>query len=406
MRQDTLAVHAGRDDFVALGVHAAPIDLSTTYPFADLDQATASYDSMVAGGPPLGSSIYARLHNPTVARFEEALAALERTDEAVAFSSGMAAMTAVLLAMKAHGAHVVAIRPVYGGTDHLLQSGLLGGSVTFCHPHEVAASLRPDTGIVILETPANPTLDLVDIADVVRQAGPVPVLVDNTFATPILQTPVTQGATFVLHSGTKFLGGHGDVLAGVVATTTAWAMKLRQVRAITGAVLHPLAGYLLHRGLQTLPIRVRAQQAGAQVLAGRLRQHPAVLEVLYPDSPGADPRGLLGRQQLGPGSLLSFRVRGGHEGARAVLRALRIITCAVSLGTVDTLIQHPAGITHRILDQHALADTHITEDLLRLSVGLEDPADLWADLEQALGTVGRSDDQTVGEPQEDLALYF
>jgi methionine-gamma-lyase len=414
MKKDTLAVHAGRDDFATLGVHAPPIDFSTTYPFADLDQATASYDSMVGGGAPLGSSIYARLHNPTVARFEEALAALEHTDAAVAFSSGMAAMTAVLLAMKAHGAHVVAIRPVYGGTDHLLQSGLLGGSVTFCHPHEVAASLRPDTGIVILETPANPTLGLADIADVVRQAGPVPVLVDNTFATPILQNPARLGATFVLHSGTKFLGGHGDVLAGVVATTSAWAMKLRQVRAITGAVLHPLAGYLLHRGLQTLPIRVRAQQANAQFLAERLRQHPAVLEVLYPDSPGADPRGLLGTQQLGPGSLLSFRVAGGHESARVVLHALRTITCAVSLGAVDTLIEHPAGITHRILDEHAREDTHITEDLLRLSVGLEDPADLWADLEQALGTVRRPEAQTVarsdvrmvGEPEEDLALYF
>jgi methionine-gamma-lyase len=320
MRPDTIAVHAGRDDLAALGVHAAPIDLSTTYPFADLDQATASYDSMVAGGAPVGSYIYARLHNPTVARFEEALAALEHTDEAVAFSSGMAAMTAVLLAMKAHGAHVVAIRPLYGGTDHLLQSGLLGGSVTFCHPHEVAVSIRPDTGIVLLETPGNPTLDLVDIADVVRQAGSVPVLVDNTFATPILQNPAQFGATFVLHSGTKFLGGHGDVLAGVVATTSAWAMKLRQVRAITGAVLHPLAGYLLHRGLQTLPIRVRAQQANAQFLAERLRQHPGVLGV-HPMMPGADPRGLSAPSSW-PGSLLVPRRR-GHEGARAVLRAVR-----------------------------------------------------------------------------------
>jgi methionine-gamma-lyase len=414
MNPDTLAVHAGRDDFAALGVHAAPIDLSTTYPFADLDQATASYDAMVAGGAPVGSPIYARLHNPTVARFEEALAALEYTEEAVAFSSGMAAMTAVLLAVKEHGAHVVAIRPLYGGTDHLLQSGLLGGSVTFCHPHEVAASLRPDTGIVILETPANPTLELADIADVVRQAGTVPVLVDNTFATPVLQNPATLGAAFVLHSGTKFLGGHGDVLAGVVATTRAWAMELRQVRAITGAVLHPLSGYLLHRGLQTLPIRVRAQQANAQVLAGRLQQHPAVIEVLYPGVGGADPRGLLGTQQRGPGSLLSFRVRGGHEGARAVLRALKTITCAVSLGSVDTLIQHPAGITHRILDAHAREDTHITEDLLRLSVGLEDPADLWADLERALDALGRADGQTgrraeeqpLAEAEEDLALYF
>jgi methionine-gamma-lyase len=383
MKPDTLAVHSGRDDLAALGVHAPPIDLSTTYPFSDLDQATASYDSMASGGAPLGSPIYARLHNPTVARFEEALAAMEGADEAVAFSSGMAAMTAVLLAARAAGNHVVAIRPLYGGTDHLLQSGLLGLDVTFATPDGVAAALRADTALVIMETPANPTLDMVDITAVARAAGPVPVLVDSTFATPVLQRPVEHGATFILHSATKFLGGHGDVIAGVVATTSAWAVKIRQVRAITGAVLHPLAGYLLHRGLQTLPVRVRAQQANAQAVAEGLQKHPSVLAVFYPGLSG-DPAGLLGRQQLGPGSVLSFRVAGGHAGARRVLGALRLITRAVSLGSVDTLIEHPAGLTHRVVDPDALEAAGITEDLLRLSVGLEDPADLVADLFQAL----------------------
>jgi methionine-gamma-lyase len=384
MRTDTLAVRSGRDDLAGLGVHVPPIDLSTTYPFSDLDQATASYDSMAAGGAPMGSAIYARLHNPTVARFEEALAALEGADEAVAFSSGMATMTAVLLAVKERGRHVVAVRPLYGGTDHLLQSGLLGHEVTYARPDGVAGALRPDTALVIMETPGNPTLDLVDIAAVVRQAGGVPVLVDSTFATPVLQQPIRQGATFVLHSATKFLGGHGDVIAGVVATNSNWAVKVRQVRVITGALLHPLAGYLLHRGLQTLPVRVRAQQAGAQQIAERLLEHPNVTSVCYPGLPGADPLGLLGRQQLGPGSLLSFRVRGGHEGARRVLNALRLVTRAVSLGAVDTLIEHPAGLTHRIVDPEAKAQSGISEDLLRLSVGLEDPADLLADLSQAL----------------------
>jgi methionine-gamma-lyase len=304
-------------------------------------------------------------------------------------------MTAVLLAVKGGGAHVVAVRPLYGGTDHLLQSGLLGGTVTFCHSHEISASIRPDTGLVVMETPANPTLGLVDIVDVVRQAGEVPVLVDSTFATPILQNPAALGAAFVLHSATKFLGGHGDVIAGVVATTSAWAMQLRQVRAVTGALLHPLAGYLLHRGLQTLPVRVRTQQANAQLIAERLLEHPNVIEVLYPGLAGADPRGLIGTQQRGPGSLLSFRVRGGHQGARRLLRTLRTITCAVSLGSVDSLIEHPAGITHRILDASARAETGITDDLLRLSVGLEDPADLVADLYHALDAIGRSDAQTV-----------
>ena len=396
MRTETLAVRSGRDDLTRLGVHVPPIDLSTTYPFSDLDQATASYDSMAAGGAPMGSAIYARLHNPTVARFEEALAALEGADEAVAFSSGMAAMTAVLLAVKERGRHVVAVRPLYGGTDHLLQSGLLGHEVTYARPEGVAGALRPDTALVIMETPGNPTLDLVDIAAVVRQAGGVPVLVDSTFATPVLQQPIAQGATFVLHSATKFLGGHGDVIAGVVATSSRWAVKVRQVRVITGALLHPLAGYLLHRGLQTLPVRVRAQQASAQQIAERLLEHPNVTSVCYPGLPGADPLGLLGRQQLGPGSLLSFRVRGGHEGARRVLSALRLVTRAVSLGAVDTLIEHPAGLTHRIVDPEAKAQSGISEDLLRLSVGLEDPADLLADLGQAL-------DAAVEAPSREMA---
>jgi len=384
MKSDTVAIHSGREDLAAAGVHVPPIDLSTTYPFTDLDQATASYDSMAAGGAPTGSAIYARLHNPTVARFEEALAALEGTDEAIAFSSGMAALTAVLLALRDRGRHIVAVRPLYGGTDHLLESGMLGVEATFVTPEGVRAAIRPDTALVLMESPGNPTLDLVDIADVVRQAGTVPVMVDSTFATPVLQRPARHGAAFVLHSATKFLGGHGDVIAGVVATSSDWALKVRQVRVLTGALLHPLAAYLLHRGLQTLPVRVRAQQATAIEIARRLQDHPNVVAVHYPGLPGADPQGLVGTQMSGPGSLLAFRVRGGHAGCRRVLRRLKLITCAVSLGSVDSLIQHPAGLTHRIVDPEAKSDTGITEDLLRLSVGLEDPADLVDDLFQAL----------------------
>jgi cystathionine beta-lyase/cystathionine gamma-synthase len=230
----------------------------------------------------------------------------------------------------------------------------------------------------------------------VRQAGDVPVLVDSTFATPVLQQPLAHGATFALHSATKFLGGHGDIIGGVVATSSRWAVKIRHVRVITGALLHPLAGYLLHRGLQTLPIRVRAQQAAAQQIADGLLAHPNVLAVYYPGLPGSDPAGLMGRQQRGPGSLLSFRVRGGHEGARRVLQALKLITRAVSLGAVDTLIEHPAGLTHRGMTPEARERTGITEDLLRLSVGLEDPADLLDDLRQAL-------DAAVEAPRQEMA---
>jgi len=387
----TLAVHAGRQDLRGLGVHALPIDLSSTYPFTDLDGATASLDALVAGDATAPNPVYARLHNPTVGRFENALAELEGTEASVAFASGMAALTAVLLAAraepvpaKAGSGHVVATRPIYGTTDHLLTCELMGLEVTWTTPDGVAEALRPDTCLVITETPANPTLALVDIEYVVAQAGDVPVLVDSTFATPVLQRPARHGAALVLHSATKFLGGHGDVVAGVVACDDAWARRLRQVRIATGALLHPLGAYLLHRGLTTLPLRVERAQATAGVLAARLADHDGVAAVHYPGLPGGDPMRLVGRQLDGPGTMLAFEVEGGYEAARAVVEAVSLMTPAVSLGSVDTLIQHPAGLTHRVLSDDARAEGGIAPGLLRLSVGLESPNDLWADLAQAL----------------------
>lgn len=386
----TRAVHAGREDLGALGVHALPIDLSTTYPFSDLDGATASLDALVSGDAGAPNPVYARLHNPTVARFENALAELEGADAAVAFGSGMAALSAVLLASRADGGHVVATRPIYGTTDHLLTCELLGLEVTWTTPEGVADALRPDTALVITETPANPTLALVDIAAVVAQAGGVPVLVDSTFATPVLQRPLALGAALVMHSATKFLGGHGDVVAGVVACGDAWARRIRQVRVATGALLHPLAGYLLHRGLQTLPLRVERAQATAGVLAGKLADHDLVQTVHYPGLAGGDPLGLIGRQQDGPGTMLAFELEGGYDAARALLESVTLMTPAVSLGSVDTLIQHPAGLTHRVLSDDARADGGISPGLVRLSVGLEHPDDLWADLEAALAVAERA----------------
>jgi methionine-gamma-lyase len=379
----TRAVHAGREDCQRLGVHALPIDLSSTYPFTDLDRATASLDALVSGDASAENPIYARLLNPTCARFEQALADLEGAEAAVSFASGMAALTATLLAVREDGAHVVATRPIYGTTDHLLACGLLGFEVTWATPDTVAQSIRPDTALVITETPANPTLALVDIAEVVRQAEGVPVLVDSTFATPVLQRPLEHGAAMVLHSATKFIGGHGDVVAGVVATSEPWARRLRQVRILTGALLHPLAGYLLHRGLTTLPLRVERAQATAGTLAARLARHPAVRSVHYPGLPGGDPEQLIGRQMDGPGTLLAFEVD-GHEEASEVLRHVRLMTPAVSLGSVDTLIQHPAGLTHRVVSEEGRQQGAVSDGLIRVSVGLEAADDLWRDLAQAL----------------------
>ncbi len=381
---ETLGVHAGREDFSELGVHAPPLDLSTTYPVRDLEQGTASFDALVGGAASAPNPIYARLHNPTVARFEQALAQMEGTTDAVAFGSGMAALSACLLAAGQRGKHVLAVRPLYGTSDHLLNSGLLGIPVRWVKPDEVAGAIDPDTALVIIETPANPTLDLIDIAAVVAAAGSVPVMVDSTFATPVLQQPAALGATLVMHSATKFLGGHGDVIAGVVACDADWASALRQVRAATGGLLHPLGAYLLHRGLPTLSLRVLKAQENAQALVERIRAHPAVAAVFYPGLGTVANAHLVGTQMRGPGSLMAFEMHGGHAAAAQVMARVKLATPAVSLGSVDTLIQHPAGLTHRVVDAATQAQCGITPGLLRLSVGIEHVDDLWDDLRQAL----------------------
>ncbi len=381
-------MHAGREDFAGLTVHAPPLDFSSTYPLQDLGEAQDAFDALGRGEADAANPVYGRLHNPTVRRYERALAELEGTEDAVAFASGMAGLTACLLAACGERRHVVALRPLYGGTDHLLACGLLGLDVSWTTEAGVASALRSDTGLVVLETPQNPTLGQVDIEAVVAAAGGVPVLVDNTFATPILQNPAAHGAALVLHSATKYLGGHGDVIAGIVAAGPEWAAKLRQVRILTGAILHPLGAYLLHRSLPTLPFRVREAEKRAQIVAARIAGDPRVTRVFFPGLPGQDPKGLLGRQLRGPGSVLAFEVKGGFEAAARLLASLRLITPAVSLGSTDTLIQHPAALTHRLVEPAAKAEAGITDGLLRLSVGLEDADDLWADLARGLAAAG------------------
>lgn len=385
----TRAVHAGRDDLSALGVHALPIDLSTTAPLPSIEAGGQAYETLAGGHllPPGMSTVYRRAWNSTVARFEAAMAALETPAasgapaEGIAFASGMAAMSAVLLSRVAVGRpHVVAIRALYGGTDHLLATGLLGTQVTYAEPHDVAAAVRADTGLVVVESPANPTLELHDIRAIATQAGDVPVLVDNTFATPVLQQPLAHGAAFALHSATKYIGGHGDAMGGVVVTDAAHAAELRPIRTITGGVLDPWSAYLLHRGLPTLPLRVREQQRIAGVVAEWLVRQPAVARVHYPGLPGGDPLGLIGTQLAGPGAMVSFELAGGFGSAERTCAGLELITHAVSLGGVDTLVQHPAALTHRPVAESARPG----DGLLRLSIGLEDPEDLIADLSRGL----------------------
>ncbi len=380
----TAGVHGGRQDLRQLGVHALPVDLSTTYPLSNVEDGMAGLDALVEGQARADNPVYARLFNPTVDRWELALAQAENAEAAVAFSSGMAALTACVLALQDRGRHIVAVRPVYGTSDHLLASGLLGNEISWVNVDEIAAAIRTDTALVMIETPANPTLQLVDIEAVVAQAGDVPVLVDSTFATPVLQNPLNHGASLVLHSATKFLGGHGDVIAGAIACSEQWAAKLRQVRVATGALLHPWAAYLLHRSMPTLKLRVERAQSVAGELALKLAADARVTRVHYPGLDGQDTQRLIGRQMSGPGSVLSFEVNGDHRTAAAVVNAVNLITPAVSLGSVDTLIQHPAALTHRVMDANDRENCGIRPNLLRLSAGLEESHDLWKDLDQAL----------------------
>lgn len=382
-RLETRAVHAGMAGVRESGSHVPVIDFSTTNPLGDVDSGGRSYEGLATGHDLAdgASAVYQRLWQPGVARFETALADLEGTDGAVAFASGMAALAATLIAAASAGTpHIVAVRPLYGGTDHVLASGLLGTDVTWTDVDGIAAAIRPHTGLVIVETPANPTCELVDLRRVADAAGTVPLLVDNTFATPVLQRPVEHGATLVLHSATKYLGGHGDVMGGVIAADDAWVSRLRQVRALTGGLLHPMAAYLLHRGLRTLPLRVRAQQQTAMELATRLAAHPAVASVRYPGLPGMDPQRLLGRQLEGPGSIIALELAGGYDAAARFTESCRLVTHAVSLGGVDSLVQHPASLTHRPVAGDAKPDAGV----VRLSIGLEHVDDLTEDLMAAL----------------------
>ncbi len=376
---DTRFIHAARKSDAW---HAPPLDFSTTYPIPDMTEAANSLHQLAHGAPMAPNAVYARLHNPTVARFEEALAAVEYANHGIAFATGMAAITATLLVASGRGKHIVAIRPLYGGTDHVLSSGFGGLEVTFATPENLTEALRDDTALVIMETPANPTLKLTDIKAVVEAAGDVPVMVDSTFATPVLQQPLELGATLVVHSATKYIGGHGDVMGGIVATNDEdWAASLRSMRAGTGGLLHPLGGYLLHRGLQTLPVRIEKAQSNAQFLVERLLSHPAVTAVHFPGL--EDSQGLVGTQMSGPGAMVAFEVA-SKAAAQTVMTALQLITPAVSLGSTDTLLQHPASLTHQLVEEHDRQECGVSEGLLRLSVGLETVEDIWDDLAAAL----------------------
>jgi cystathionine beta-lyase/cystathionine gamma-synthase len=335
---------------------------------------------------------YSRAGNPTRTALEKCLAALEGAAHAIAFGSGCAATTAVLLTLRS-GDHVLVCDDVYGGTfrifDKVLKPfGIEAAYLDMSSPLRVRDAIQPNTRLVWLETPSNPMLKVFDIeavADVARARG-IPLAVDNTFATPALQLPLRLGAAIVVHSTTKYLNGHSDVVGGAVMTSDdALAERLHFLQKAVGGVPSPFDCYLVLRGLKTLPVRMKRHVESARILADWLASHARVSRVHYPGLTTHDGYALAQRQMKAPGGMISFELEGSLAQAGSFLRALRVFACAESLGGVESLAEHPATMTHASLPAEARRAVGIGDGLIRLSVGLEDPQDLLGDLERGFG---------------------
>ncbi len=383
---ETLAIHAGQPLDPTTGSVAPVLYQTSTFAFDTPEQGARRFAGEEDG------YIYTRIGNPTIRMLEDNVAALERGAWGVAVGSGMAALSTVLLGLLRAGDHVVMGDTVYGPSRLLLEHEMsrFGVTSTFVDTADLSAvepALRPETRLICLETPTNPTLRVTDIAGVAEIAHRhgVRVMVDNTFASPILQRPLELGADLVMHSMTKYLNGHGDVVAGmVVGSDEELHKKVLRARTYFGANMDPHQAWLVLRGIKTLPLRVRAAQANAIELAPFIEAHPAVERVLYPGLPSHPQHALATRQQDGPGSMITLVLRGGYEAGVKLMNAVRIPALAVSLGGVESLIEHPASMTHAGMSEDELRETGISGGLVRLSVGCENLADLLADLKQAL----------------------
>jgi methionine-gamma-lyase len=382
----TMAIHAGQHADPQTGAVVTPIYQCSTFAFQDADHGAALFAGRDQG------YIYTRIGNPTVAALEENVAALEGGAGALVTASGMAAIGVTYLSLLSQGDHVVAGDALYGPSRILLEQHLsrLGIESTFVDTSDldqVRQAIRSDTRMVYIETPANPTICLTDIAACARLAHSQDALlvVDNTFMSPVLQRPLELGADIVLHSMTKFLNGHADVVAGVVATRTPELLAhIRPLHVTLGAVMDPHQAWLVLRGIKTLPMRVRTAQANAQRLAAFLEEHPAVAWVRYPGLESHPQHELAKRQMEGPGALMSLELAGGLDAGMQLMNHVHVATLAVSLGGVETLVQHPASMTHAGLSADSRAAAGISDGLVRISVGCEDYADLEADFSQAL----------------------
>jgi methionine-gamma-lyase len=373
----------------ATGAVNVPIYQSSTFAFRD-----AAHGAALFAGEERGY-IYTRIGNPTIRAFEDSVADLENGAGGVATSSGLGAVSTLYMALLEAGAHLVSTAAVYGPSRGLIEKyfSKFGVEASFADTSSLGnlcAAIRPETRLIYIETPSNPAMQVTDIAAAAQIAHEHGVLlaVDNTFASPYLQKPLDLGADITLHSVTKFINGHADVVGGVlVAKDEALVRRLRDVMVNLGCNMDPHQAYLVLRGLKTLGLRVERAQQGAQAIAQWLEQHPKVESVRYIGLPSHPQHELARRQMKGFGSMIAFELKGGFEAGRKLMDHVKLATLAVSLGGVESLIEHPASMTHASMSREAREAAGFADGLVRYSVGIEDVDDLIADLEQALETV-------------------
>jgi cystathionine gamma-lyase len=378
----TKAVHVGEEpDFKegSAGDVVSPIHLSTTFARKKVDEPTLGYD-------------YTRSLNPTRKALEEKLAALEGAAYGLAFSSGLAAESTILLALLKPGDHIIAFDDLYGGTKRLFNQVFvnLNFEITYVDATQavnVGKSIRSNTRLVWIETPSNPLLKVCDIKAVseITRKHHIPLVVDNTFLSPYFQNPLNLGADIVVHSSTKYIGGHSDVLGGsVMLSNPALYEKLKYHQNAVGAVLSPFDSYLTMRGIKTLALRMQQHNQNALRVAGFLEKHPEIKKVIYPGLTSHPQYELAKKQSSGSGGIISFEIKGNIENAKLFLERLKLFALAESLGGVESLIELPSVMTHASVAKEIREKIGITDTLIRVSVGIEDSADLINDLSQAL----------------------
>ncbi len=388
----TRAIHHAYDPQDNQGALTPPLHLTSTFAFENAEAGGEMFSGDRQG------HVYSRVSNPTCDLLERRIASLEGAEAGLALSSGMGAITAVLWTLLSPGDEVIVDKTLYGCTFAFMQHGLAKWGVTITHidmtdPENLRTAISGQTRVVYFETPANPNMRLVDIAStaaIAHEAG-AQVVVDNTYATPYLTRPIELGADLVVHSATKYLGGHGDVIAGLVAGSADQIAEIRLVgiKDMTGAVMAPFNAMLILRGLKTLSLRMDRHCASARIVAEYLEAHPAVRTVHFPGLASFPQHDVAMRQMAKPGAMIAFEIHGGMAGGIAFMNGLNMIQRAVSLGDAETLIQHPASMTHSTYTPEERVKHDISDGLIRLSVGLEEVEDIIVDLEQALPASAR-----------------